>query len=259
LPLSFNCGTLTKAPTLPTLAGVPMILAPLRGTALAVSCVAVAASLSIRLVAQEVYSNPYDFTKTISVSSRIVGIAVDGSGNIFATDSNDGTVLKITAAGVASTFVGNTGGLSMPIGVGVDSSGNVYVADSGHNVIRKVTSAGGVSIFAGSIGVRDAQDGNGAAASFVLPYGVAVAQSGNIYVSDNGSNTIRKISPTGDVSTIAGRPGLTGLVDGDGASAEFASPCGIAVDASENVYVADSQKCEVKWSFDSTRHLQAVR
>jgi len=196
--------------------------------------------MPIRLMAQEVYSNPYDFTKTISLSSRIVGIAVDGSGNIYATDNNDGTVLEITAAGVVSTFLDNTVGLSRPIGVGVDSSGNVYVADSGNSVIRKVSSAGVVSIFAGSFDYEGVQDGTGAAASFILPYGIAVAQSGNIYVSDSASYTIRKISPTGEVSTIAGRQHLAGYVDGAGASAEFASPLGIAVDTSENVYVADS-------------------
>ncbi len=125
-----------------------------------------------------------------------------------------------------------------PSGIAVDASGNLYVADYGNNLIRKITTSGIVSTLAGS-GVQGSNNGAGALASFNGPSGIAVDASGNLYVADSGNSLIRKISPTGTVSTLAGSDS-TGSVNGSGINASFFDPVGVAVDASANVYVADA-------------------
>ncbi|NDG72512.1 MAG: hypothetical protein EBY32_14700 [Proteobacteria bacterium] len=120
----------------------------------------------------------------------------------------------------------------------VDGSGNVYVADSGNHRIRKITASGIVTTLAGS-GSAGYADGNGASASFYQALGVAVDGSENVYVADAVNNRIRKITPSGTVTTLAGS-GSSGYADGNGASAIFYSPHAVAVDGSGNVYVADT-------------------
>ena len=134
--------------------------------------------------------------------------------------------------------------LSSPEGIAVSSDGGtIYVADSGNNVIRKIVIAAGgsasMSTFAGTAGNYGSSDGTGSAARFSDPEGIAVDASGNLYVADSGNNTIRKITPTGVVSTLAGTAGNYGSSDGTGTAASFDYPVGIAVDASGNLYVAD--------------------
>jgi len=146
-------------------------------------------------------------------------------------------------AWVVSTFAGSTEGFAngagstaqfdSPSGVAVDSRGNAYVADADNHRIRKITPARAVSTLAGGGISGDASgntDGIGAAARFNYPSGVAVDSSGNAYVADSGNNRIRKITPLGVVSTLAGT----------GTEARFSYPYGVAVDSSGNVYVADS-------------------
>jgi hypothetical protein len=101
-----------------------------------------------------------------------------------------------------------------PVGVATDSAGNVYVADTGNDIIRKTTSAGVVTTLAGMAGARGSADGTAAAARFNQPQGVATDSVGNVYMTDTGNDTIRKISPAGLVSTIAGQPGEIGFVPG---------------------------------------------
>ena len=128
---------------------------------------------------------------------------------------------------------------SVPGGMAVDLAGNLYVADLQNYVIRKITSDGVVTTIAGSPTLRGSADGTGSNAQFDLPWGIAVGPSGNIYVADGGNNTIRKITPQGVVTTLAGVAKNAGHVDGKGASARFYNPIGIAVDNSENIYVSD--------------------
>jgi sugar lactone lactonase YvrE len=130
-----------------------------------------------------------------------------------------------------------------PAGVAVDAAGNVYVADRNNNCIRKITSDGAVTTFAGkgpdNPGYVDAIKGSDA--KFKGPSDVAIDAAGNIYVVDSGNNRVRKITPEGEVSTLAGN-GEAGFLDDEtfgGSSAKFNYPTGIAVDANGNVYVAD--------------------
>ncbi|RYZ32855.1 MAG: hypothetical protein EOP49_36890, partial [Sphingobacteriales bacterium] len=124
-------------------------------------------------------------------------------------------------------------------GIAVDAAGNLYVADATNNRIRKITKAGVVSTIAGN-GVAGFADGNASTAMFSKPTGIAIDANDNIIIGDRDNHRVRKISPAGIVSTIAGT-GVAGLVNGSGASAKFSAPCGITVDAANNIYVADMQ------------------
>jgi sugar lactone lactonase YvrE len=126
------------------------------------------------------------------------------------------------------------------IGATADSAGNVYVADSNNEVIRKITPAGVVTTIAGAPNKAGSADGVGGAARFNFPQGIAADAQGNLFVADSSNATIRKVTPDGTVTTLAGSPGKTGSADGTGASALFFFPSSIATDLSGNVYVTDS-------------------
>ena len=119
----------------------------------------------------------------------------------------------------------------------MDASGNVYVADTSNSLIRKITPAGVVSKLAGLAGITGSS--NVGAATFNQPYGVAVDAAGSIYVTDSGNNLIRKITPAGVVSTLAGQAGVIGSANGIGTAATFNTPFGAAVDSNGNIYVGD--------------------
>lgn len=127
---------------------------------------------------------------------------------------------------------------NVPTGIALDQFGNIYVADLANHSIRKITTNGDVSTFAGN-GSPGREDGVGKAASFKYPAGLAIDKANNLYVADSGNNLIRKITPNGRVSTLAGS-GSGGRADGQGASASFLNPHGVAVDDEYNVYVTDT-------------------
>ena len=175
------------------------------------------------------------------------GIAVDAWGNIYVADTGNHRIRKISPNGVSTTLAGSTEGyadgigtnarFNQPAGVAVDASGNVYVADKDNHCIRKISPDGEATILAGSTNSGYA-DGIGTNAQFSSPRGVAVDASGNVYVADTGNHRIRKISPNGVSTTLAGS--TEGYADGIGTNAQFNNPAGVAVDASGNIYVADT-------------------
>jgi len=183
-----------------------------------------------------------------------VGAAVDSADNVFVGDAHNNTIRKVTPAGVVTTLAGSAGTgnfgsvdgtgsaarFDIPAGVAVDSSGNVYVADDDNQTIRKVSPTGVVTTLAGSAGYNGHADGTGSAARFFDPIGVAVDSAGNLFVADSANHTIRKVTPAGAVTTLAGSPGNFGSADGTGSAARFFYPYGIAVDSADNVYVADT-------------------
>ncbi|MCX6923551.1 MAG: immunoglobulin domain-containing protein, partial [Verrucomicrobia bacterium] len=141
---------------------------------------------------------------------------------------------------------GNTARFSQPTGVAVDSAGNVYVADTDNHTIRKVTPAGVVTTLAGLAGTSGSADGTGSAARFYYPSGVAVDTACNVYVADTLNSTIRKVTPGGVVTTLAGLAGTSGSADGTGSAARFYYPSGVAVDTAGNVYVTDRNNYTVR-------------
>ena len=143
-----------------------------------------------------------------------------------------------TGATADSTKADSIASFNGPTGVAVDPAGNLYVADYGNNEIRKITTAGVVSTLAGN-GTQGSINGAGNVATFNGPTSLALDPSGNIYVADDNNNQIRKITPAGMVSTLAGSDS-TGAVDGIGPAAYFFGPGGVACDAQGNVYVADA-------------------
>lgn len=133
---------------------------------------------------------------------------------------------------------GTTAEFKLPRGITVARDGKIYVSDDGNNSIRKVTAEGEVTTLAGN-GIIGFVDGNGATAKFFGVSGITTDAAGNIYVADVGNNSIRKITASGEVTTLAGA-GRFGFKDGNATDSEFAGPNGVAVDANNNVYVADT-------------------
>jgi hypothetical protein len=132
------------------------------------------------------------------------------------------------------------------MGLAVDDAGNVYVADQMNSTIRKISPDGLVTTLAGLAGAVGGNDGTGLDARFNHPTGVALDCFGNLYVADTGNQTIRVISATGVVSTLAGLNGVPGAADGVGEAARFNSPFGIVVDTAGNIYVADQGNSTIR-------------
>jgi streptogramin lyase len=145
-----------------------------------------------------------------------------------------------------TTVAGGTGGYAdgagtdarfdEPMGITADAAGNLYVADTYNHRIRKIDPSGAVTTVAGD-GTWGSADGAGTAAQFNHPSGITADAAGNLYVADTYNHRIRKIDPSGAVTTVAG--GTWGYAEGTGTDARFNLPSGITADAAGNLYVAD--------------------
>lgn len=200
------------------------------------------------------YSGFTNGTGTSATFWHPVGLAANASGNIYVADEDNNAIRMITPGGVVTTLAGTGSAGSSdgsagsatfyyPCGVAVDGSGNVYVADYNNNKIRKISN-GVVSTFAGS-GSAGSTDGTGTGATFNHPFSVGVDAAGNVYVTDRSGQKIRKITPGGVVTTLAGS-GTAGYADGTGSSAMFNSPTNLTVDQSGNVYVTDETNQRIR-------------
>jgi sugar lactone lactonase YvrE len=171
------------------------------------------------------------------------GIAVDASTNLYVADTGNYVIRKITPSGLVSTLSAPGGGspysFNQPIAVVVDGATNLYVATMGDHKIWKIHPGFQPFVLAGNGNAGDI-DASTASATFNYPDGLALDASTNIYVSELFGQVIRKVTPAGVVSTLAGKAGTSGYVDATGTNARFYYPKGMAVDAKTNIYVADS-------------------
>lgn len=183
-------------------------------------------------------------------------VIADRSGNIYIGDTFNNIIRKISSDGQVSTLAGtgveglrngnaDSAQFRFPVGIVFDKQANIYVADEGNFCIRKISADGLVSTFSGS-GTKGNTDGGPATAQFNNINDMVGDSQGNLYVADE--NRIRKVTPQGIVSTIAGS--TAGFMDGDGASAKFHGIGGLGIDAQDNLYLADIvNNCIRKISF----------
>jgi hypothetical protein len=193
-------------------------------------------------------SGKFEFSDGTGVAASFYGpaaIAIDNAGILHVADQLNQRIRKVTTSGEVTTLAGSgsagwvdgqgaAASFNQPWGIAIDGAGNVFVGDVSNNRIRKVTGAGMVSTLAGS-GSAAWADGEGMAASFDIPNGVAVDGAGNVYVADNNNHRIRKVTSDGRVTTLAGS--VRGYADG--AAAQFSHPSGIAL-GSGNLYVSET-------------------
>lgn len=199
-----------------------------------------------------------DGAGTAATFAMPMGLAQNSAGTFYIADATNHTVRALSSSNTVSTFAGSAGSsgsadgngsaarFNYPTGLAVDSAGTVYVADTTNNLIRKITSGGEVTTLAGVVGVSGWQDGTGAGALFNMPGGLAVDSSGNLYVADTGNSVVRKITPGGVVTTLAGLSTIGGLKDGTAADAWFNQPRDVAVDSGGNVFVADTGNAAIR-------------
>jgi len=182
-------------------------------------------------------------------NADFTGVVLDASGNIYASDVQNNVIVEIKPDGTSSIFAGSgtktsvdgkgtAASFASPVGLAIDASGNLYVVDEYSNKIRKITPDGTVTTIAGT-GSKGAADGKGSLASFNDPTGVIVDATGILYIGDFNNYRIRKITPDGTVSTIAGSS-TEGFTDGIGIEATFGDPQGLVFDTLGNIYVADA-------------------
>lgn len=180
------------------------------------------------------------------------GIAVDLQGNVYIADSDNNKIKKITPNGTVTTIAGTTVGdqvgtlaqakFNGPSDLAVDNQGNIYIADENNRKIKKITPSGVVSVLAGSI--RGDVDGAGTAAQFDRPFGIATDTQGNVYVTERDIHKIKKITPQGQVTTIAGS--TIGYLDGNANQAKFDTPSDLVVDANGIIYVTDASNDKIR-------------
>lgn len=201
------------------------------------------------MFAGDLWINYLDGTGTKAAFNVINSMAIDKQDNIFLPDfdmSGNLHLRKVTPDGVVSTLAlqDNTGYPSNGgpdhywlSAIAVDATGNIYFTGNGNSLIKKVDPAGNVTLFAGGADYGF-KSGKGAAASFNLISSLACDAAGNVWVSDNGNHAIRKVTPDGTVTTVAGT-GSMGYKDGEGLTAIFKFPSGITVDNNGVVFIMD--------------------
>ena len=180
-----------------------------------------------------------------------IGLAMGRDGAVYVADADGGAVLKVAPdGGVAPLGKLATGSspanFSTPTSVAVDAAGNAFVTNNGDNTILKISPGGAASVFAGKADASGSADGAGDVARFATPRGIAIDPAGNLYVADEGNSNIRKITPAGVVSTLAGTAGQSGSMDGTGFAARFAAPRALTVDTAGNVFVADTDNHAIR-------------
>jgi uncharacterized protein (TIGR03437 family) len=207
-------------------------------------------------------SSPFlgDGGPATSATVNPLGVAVDNSGNLYIADTGNNRIRKVSTNGTISTVAGpgspmgplGDGGpaisatLSAPNGVAVDSLGNIFVADTGANRVRKISPGGIITTVAGNgqappTGGLLGDGGPATSASLLSPAAVAPDSAGDLYISDTGNNRIRKVSPAGIITTVAGNGSSTSYGDGGQATlAGIPAPRGIAADATGNIYISDT-------------------
>ena len=194
-------------------------------------------------------SGDQDGDRTVALFNEPWGLCVGPEGNIFVADTRNNLIRKITPEGMVTTIagsgnygtsngMGSSATFGNPTGIDVDAMGNIYVADHLTHIIRKIDPQGFVSTLAGRPYQMGDTDGQGDQAAFKRPYGLTIDNDGNILVADEWNHKIRKITPEGLVSTVAGT-GEVGDQNGLALSAEFNYPWDMTVDSSGNIFVAD--------------------
>ncbi|MCX6396057.1 MAG: PxKF domain-containing protein [Propionibacteriales bacterium] len=187
-----------------------------------------------------------------------IGVAVDGSGNVYIADYGNNRVEQVTPGGQLSVIAGTSSqgaptagpatssNLNSPAGVAVDGSGNVYIADQGNHRVEQVTPGGQLSVIAGT-GVAGAPTAGPATSSNLdNPTGVVVDGTGNVYIADGRNNQVEKVTPGGQLSVIAGTGAAGAPTAGPATSSNLRTPFGVAVDGSGNVYIADTSNHRVE-------------
>jgi len=179
-------------------------------------------------------------------------LAIDGAGNLYVADTYNNAIRRVAPDGQVTAVAGFTPAQSAggadgpraesrfngPRDVVIAADGTCYIADAGNHVIRRISPEGVVSTYAGTKGVAGHADGPADQATFNAPRALALDAAGNLYVGDQGNYLIRKITPGGTVTTLAGQAGVSGSEDGTGSEAKFSNLSGLAVDSTGLVYVA---------------------